>query len=399
MSSIYPENEFERLIELTELDLDYGNLKGHLSDLTKLAARIAGTEISLVNLIDSYTQWSVANFGIELQQMPREDSVCQYVVADGESVEIKDLRKDERFSDKSYVTGGPCLRYYYGVPLTTSSGLNIGALCVLDKDSKDVSPENQELLILIANQVIRRLEALKLIKTLEDKVNELNASKRKVSHDIRNPISGIIGLAEMMKDDIQHARVSEMIELLEMIQQGGKSLLELTDSILDIEDRRVEPGENEFSCKTFAQKLKELYLPQAKVKQVKLEVQTNEESQDVLFSKNRLLQIAGNLVSNSIKFTPADGTVRIVVFVEPDFDETVQNTLVIQVADTGRGMSESKKQEILSGKAVSEPGTSGEKGYGFGISLVLHLIDKANGSVDIQSEVDKGTRFEVRLPI
>jgi signal transduction histidine kinase len=91
--------------------------------------------------------------------------------------------------------------------------------------------------------------------------------------------------------------------------------------------------------------------------------------------------------------------VRIVVFVEPDFDETVQNTLVIQVADTGRGMSESKKQEILSGKAVSEPGTSGKKGYGFGISLVLHLIDKANGSVDIQSEVDKGTRFEVRLPI
>jgi len=75
MPNNQPENEYERLIELTELDLDYSNLKGNLEDLTKLAARIAGTEISLVNLIDSYTQWSVANHGIELQQMPREDSV------------------------------------------------------------------------------------------------------------------------------------------------------------------------------------------------------------------------------------------------------------------------------------------------------------------------------------
>ena len=62
---------------------------------------------------------------------------------DGKSLEIKNLKEDDRFNDKSYVTDGPKLRYYYGVPLTTSKGLNIGALCVLDKQTLDISPENR----------------------------------------------------------------------------------------------------------------------------------------------------------------------------------------------------------------------------------------------------------------
>jgi len=399
MTDLYPENEYERLIELTELDLDYSNLKGNLEDLTKLAACIAGTEISLVNLIDSYTQWSVSNHGLDIQQMPREDSVCQYVVLNGEPVEIQDLSLDNRFNDKSYVTDGPKLRFYYGVPLTTSTGSNIGALCVLDKAPKDITPENQQLLSMVANQVIRRLEALKRIKSLEDKVAELNSSQRKVSHDILNPISGIIGLAEIMKDDIKHAKVSDMIELLDMIQKGGESLLELTDSILHQEDRRTEPGENEFSCETFAGKIKELYLPQAKTKQVRLQVQTKEESESIFFSKNRLLQIVGNLVSNSIKFTPKNGEVGISISVESQDDVAIANTLIIHVHDTGTGMSEAKRLEILSGNVASVVGTEGERGYGFGLSLVMHLIEKAKGSLDIKSNVGEGTRFEVRLPI
>ncbi|MGZ0655058.1 GAF domain-containing sensor histidine kinase [Coraliomargarita sp. W4R53] len=396
---MHPKNEYERLIELTELDLDYSNLKVQLEDLTKLAARIAGTEMSLVNLIDSYTQWSVANYGIDIQQMPREESVCQYVILDGKPLEIKDLKHDERFCDRSYVKGGPNISYYYGVPLTTSTGVNLGALCVMDKLSKDISPENQELLAMVGNQVVRRLEALKTIKSLEDRIDELHSSKLKVSHDIRNPISGIIGLAEMMKDEVKNARVSEVIELLDVIQKGGQSLLELADSILHQEDRRAEPGENEFSCETFARKLEELYLPQAKVKNVILDIQASKATPSIFFSKNRLLQIIGNLVSNSIKFTPSEAKVSITIAVETSQEDGALKSLFIKVDDAGTGMTEAKKQEVLSGNATSQPGTSGENGYGFGLSLVLHLIKKAKGSLELESEIGKGTRFEVRLPI
>lgn len=394
-----PTNEYQRLIELTELDLDYSNLKNQLEDLTKLAARIAGTEISIVNLIDTYTQWSVANYGIDIEQMPREESICQYVILDGETLEVKNLKQDDRFKNRPYVKGGPKLEYYYGVPLTTRTGVHLGALCVMDKKSHDVSPENQELLTMVANQVIRRLEALKTIKSLEDKIEELHSSKLKVSHDIRNPISGIIGLAEIMKDEVKNARVNEVIELLDVIQKGGQSLLELADSILHQEDRRSEPGENEFSCETFAQKLRELYLPQAKVKEVKLIIEPSQESASIFFSKKRLLQITGNLISNSIKFTPAGGEVRIEISVEMSQDADSAPTLLIQVVDTGTGMTEAKRLAVLSGSAASELGTSGENGYGFGLALVLHLIQKARGSMTVESEVGKGSHFAVRLPI
>lgn len=219
MKTPEPTNEYERLLNLAQLDVDYTSLEGDLEDLTKLAAGIMGTKVSLVNLIDSYTQWSVANFGLDLQQMPREDSICQYTIMEEDSLEIKNLKKDDRFSRKSYVTKGPKLQYYYGVPLTTSKGVNIGALCVLDSEIKEISPEKKELLRMIAKQVVRRLEALKKIEELEDKIGELNDTKRKVSHDIRNPVSGIIGIAQMMEEEIQNERIKEVLELVDMIKK------------------------------------------------------------------------------------------------------------------------------------------------------------------------------------
>ena len=72
-----PVNEMDRILTLSEFDLDYSNLQNNFKDLTRLAAKVAGTEISLVNLIDSFTQWTVSEYGLPLQHRPREESVCQ----------------------------------------------------------------------------------------------------------------------------------------------------------------------------------------------------------------------------------------------------------------------------------------------------------------------------------
>ncbi|HET8865190.1 MAG TPA: sensor histidine kinase, partial [Gracilimonas sp.] len=73
-----PDNEFNRLLKLSEYDLDYSEIQHKLDDLTRLAAFVAGTPISLINLLDNTTQWTVSNVGLDLFQMPREESVCQY---------------------------------------------------------------------------------------------------------------------------------------------------------------------------------------------------------------------------------------------------------------------------------------------------------------------------------
>ncbi|MFX8933892.1 hypothetical protein ABTN02_19410, partial [Acinetobacter baumannii] len=86
-----PSNEAERLWVLSEFDIDYTEVSDVFKDLTRLAAKIAGTEISLINLIDTYTQWTISNYGLPIEQMDREDSVCQYTIAQPESFELKKL--------------------------------------------------------------------------------------------------------------------------------------------------------------------------------------------------------------------------------------------------------------------------------------------------------------------
>lgn len=397
MSAPIPDDEFARLVDLTELDFDYSSLQDHLGDLTKLAARIAGTDVSLVNLVDGFAQWSVAKHGLDIQQMPREESVCQYTILEHDSLEIKDLKSDTRFSEKFYVVDDPNLRYYYGVPLMTSKGTSIGALCVLDAQVSELDSERKELLAMVAAQVVRRLEVQRHLQLMQAKVEDMNLSQVELSHDFRGPISGIIGLAQHIKAEAQKGKFQDVVELSTMIEEGGDSLLDLADSIMNQEGRRSEPNEHEFSCETLAQKLNELYRPQARHKNVNLEFVTNQHS-EVLFPRKRLLQIVGNLIANSLKFTAAGGTVVVGITVE-QVEEIEPSQIRIVVEDSGTGMSAEKAQQILSGKVISEKGTRDEEGYGFGLSLVRHLIEQAEGSLQLSSQEGEGSKFVVLLPL
>ena len=393
-----PENEMQRLLELSEFDLDYSSLNDQFSELTKLAAKVAGTGISLVNLIDSFTQWSVSNYGLEIEQMPREDSVCQYTIVTENFFEVKDLSSDERFKDKFYVKDDPNLRYYFGVPLNTGNGIKLGALCVLDTVGKEVSPEKVEMLKIIADEIVNRLLMIRAINGLKSRVKEAKDTQKKVAHDIRGPLSGIVGLAQLISEQGNDNKLEDVLQLVSMIQKGGYSLLELAEEILSAEKKKEnggEPGANQYNLQIFKEKIEKLFEPQAANKQIAFVVSTDKKTDDIPFSKNKLLQVTGNLISNAIKFTPVKGSVKV--------DLSVQiakvKQLLIKVEDTGSGMDAATVQEIQQGGASSSDGTSGEKGYGFGLKLVKHLVDKLNGTINIESEPGKGTIFEIRLPI
>lgn len=209
----------ERLIAMSNLDLDYMDLEEPLSDLTKLAAKIAGTEISLVNIIDNFTQWSVSSFGFDIKQMPREDSICQYLIHDPEikELEINNLADDERFKDKSYVKSDPNFRFYYGIPLKLNGDISLGALCVLDSHYKEISPEKKKMLSIIAKEVVNRLRIHKAVEGLNKKVHETQQLKNKVAHDIRGPIGGIIGLAEIIHAQGDDNKLEEVLEFINLI--------------------------------------------------------------------------------------------------------------------------------------------------------------------------------------
>lgn len=395
-----PENEFERVLDLTELDLDYSNLDEKFKDLTKLAARVAGTEISLLNLIDSFTQWTVSGHGFEVTQMDREESVCQYTIMNDAPFEVKDLTLDERFKDKEYVIAQPHLKFYFGIPLKTNKGHNIGALCVLDSENKTLNPEKIELLKIIADEIVNRLMMVQAIHALNYNLNEAKEVKKRVAHDIRGPIGGIIGLAQLITKRGEKNKLDDVLQFINMIQKSGTSLLELADEILNAElqtgTTAPELKEHELNLLQFKDKLEKLYTPQAKNKNINFSVAINPENGVVPFSKNKLLQISGNLISNAVKFTPPAGKVSV------DLDlEILEGTsrLHIQVKDTGVGLAQDNIDKILTGASTSTNGTKGEQGYGFGLPLVKYLIDGLNGTMDITSTVGEGTQFDIWLPV
>ena len=397
-----PANELERLLGLSELDIDYSDHQITFKDLAKLAAKVAGTRISLVNLIDSLTQWTISNYGLDIEQMLREESVCQYTIMEADHFEVDDLSADERFRDKFYVKGEPKVTYYYGIPLRTSEGLQIGALCVLDQEHKTLEPEKIELLKIIADEIVARLKTHKVLENLKLKLLEAGQTQKKVAHDIRGPLGGIVGLAQIIRDQGEQNRMDEVLEFINLIHKSGNSILDLAEEILDSHKEkgatagssRASNGQG-FTLTIFKDKLEKLYGPQAKHKNVRFEVNTSALTENIHFSKSKLLQITGNLISNSIKFTPPNGEVTVDLHLLID---QAKPTLQISVKDSGVGITAENIQAIVSGNASSTDGTGGEQGFGFGLALVKHLVDSLGGTISITSEPGTGTNFEIILP-
>lgn len=393
-----PANEEDRLWALSEFDVDYTEVSDVFKDLVHLAAKIAKTEVSLVNLIDSYTQWSISNYGLPVEQMERTESVCQYTITGNEYFEVKGLSKDERFKDKSYVVSDPNLDYYFGVPLTTEQGYNLGALCVMDKAVKELSPEKIELLKIVGKEVVNRLQTIKTIQTLKAQAQTKEELHKKVAHDIRGPLGGIISLTQIISMQGENNKLSDVLEFISMIQKASTSLLDLATEILSSEDKQVtqskEASSSDFRLETFKQKLERLYLPQAKNKNINYTVTLMPESVDTPFPKNKLLQITGNLITNAIKFTPIDGSVNVRLGL---VNSGPNQSLTIKVADTGVGLDVDAINHILSGNKNSSDGTDGEIGFGFGLALVKRLVDDLHGSMNIQSIPNEGTTFTITL--
>lgn len=389
-------NEQTRLIELSDLDLDYSEAQKSLEELTKLAAKVGGTSISLVNLIDAYTQWSISSFGLPIEQMCREDSVCHYTIAQDDAFEVLDLSQDERFKDKFYVSGELELRYYYGIPLRTPAGNNIGALCLLDGKPRVIAPEKVELLKIIANEIVDRLMLRKTITVLRSKVSSVEEDHKRVAHDIRGPLGGIISLTEIIAEGGKSGNLDEILVLIELIHKSSKGLLELADGILtQNETEKGLENQQSWTLRLFKEKLEKLFNPQALAKKVRFQILLQDEQQGISVPKNKLLQIVGNLISNAIKFTPEQGNVTLNL---NHFIKEERSFLEISVTDTGLGMNELQVHEILHGNSVSREGTGGEKGYGFGLNLVQHLVAGLKGEFTIQSTLGQGTCFKVLLP-
>lgn len=168
------QTRLERLKRLMVLDSAPEPL---FDEITKLASAICGTPIALVSLVDDNRQWFKANTGLEgATETHRDIAFCAHVILENELMEVADATQDTRFLANPLVTDNPNIRFYAGAPLTLSDGLNMGTLCVIDREPKQLTDIQKTMLTGLAAVVSRALEVReRTFNALDEKSKVLSA--------------------------------------------------------------------------------------------------------------------------------------------------------------------------------------------------------------------------------
>jgi GAF domain-containing protein len=157
-----PPNEEERLAELNGLNLLDTPQEANFDQVTERLTKLFKVPIALITLIDRNRQWFKSQTGLpsdlaEARFTSRDVSLCGHVVATDEILIVRDLARDPRFANNPFVTENR-LRFYAGVPLRGPNGLPIGSLCILDTKPREMTMQEQELLKMIAGDVMEQIK-------------------------------------------------------------------------------------------------------------------------------------------------------------------------------------------------------------------------------------------------
>ena len=221
-----------------------------------------------------------------------------------------------------------------------------------------------------------------------------------MSHDIRTPMNVILGYAQLMEDELKEKELSETKEHLEKLQQSGKLLLSIINNVLDmarIESGKMEIDESYSRIEDIRQSVFTVFDAEARKKKIAFRYSVNVEHEHVLTDVTKVKEIFVNILSNAMKYTPSGGSVT-VSLEELPCDEPGYMIMRTRVSDTGIGMSQDYLTRIFEA-FTHEKNTTRSKiaGTGLGMSIVKRYVDLLGGTIQVESELGKGSTFTVTL--
>lgn len=234
--------------------------------------------------------------------------------------------------------------------------------------------------------------ALNQVQRLNEEKNEIMGI---VSHDLKNPISAILGMTELMLPNKGfNLAISDYQQFSQMIQQTAANMLELVKGLLD--DHWLEFGAMELyvtavDASVLTNFVVDDYRQRARDKNITLHCDAPENVL-ALADERRLHQVLDNLISNAVKYSPTGKNIVVRT-------ANIQNTTLISVQDEGPGLSDDDKSKLFGKFArLSAQPTGGEHSSGLGLSIVKKMVEAMQGRVWCESEFGKGSTFIVELP-
>lgn len=231
--------------------------------------------------------------------------------------------------------------------------------------------------------------------TLEKTLTEMKEDfTNMMVHELRAPLTNIKDAASLMLDEENKLSETQRAEFIEMVHSQAKILLTQVSDLLDaskIEAGRFTINKSQNDLGKIIQDVVKTFLPQAEKKQVTLTTRIN-PLPPVELDIIRITQVVNNLISNSLKFTPAGGQIRISASQKGNFAQ-------VSISDTGSGIPKDKQKDLFSKFYQVTKTSNSIEGTGLGLYLVKGVVTAHNGLVSLESEEGKGTTISFTLPI
>jgi PAS domain S-box-containing protein len=232
----------------------------------------------------------------------------------------------------------------------------------------------------------------------EAQLRELNATKDKffsiIAHDLKSPFNGILGFSNILADQIKQKDYENIEDYAEIIQYSSQKAIDLLMNLMDwsrSQSGRMDFNPQRIDIGSIIHDVFELLKTAALQKSILLTKKTV-PSLYAVFDKEMISSVLRNLISNSIKFTNAGGSIEIKA-------EMILNELTVSVSDNGTGMNKSELDRLFRiDESYSREGTQNEKGTGLGLILCREFINKHGGKIWAESNPGIGSRFCFTIP-
>ena len=371
-------------------------------DILKAVLDVAVTAITLVDVDRSY--YLALAGADEPPTTVREDNMCDTVITQDDVLVISDSHSAPEGLSRRMLKAG--LRFYAGAPLRTHDGIKIGTVCAIDPMPRKVTEGERQILRDLSAIVIDEMElrlAARQMAVADAELRRLNqelevTSRNKseflasMSHELRTPLNGILGASELLVQGLFGDLNPKQREYIEDVHASGEHLLRLIEDVLDLS--RIEAGQTELrrepidagdlmhGCEAIVRGL-------AESKAVRLDVQSPDPPVLLYVDERRIAQVACNLLSNALKFTPHAG--RVVFRAQRQGDEAV-----FSVTDQGPGIPSQYSERIFE-QFFRVP--SDQEGTGLGLALARQLVELHGGRVWLDNGQAGGCCFSFALPL
>ena len=378
--------EAQRLAALRSYDILETEPEAAFDDITRIAAQVCQVPIALISFIDSDRQWFKSRVGLEAPETPREISICGHAMLHSGLFIVPDTLSDPRFAGNPLVTGKPGLRFYAGAPLRTPDGRPLGTVCVLDYQPRELSAEQQWVLLALARQTMTQLE-LRRTLALASRLSQYRSGvMAQAGHDLKQPLQVIQMLLDQveprLRDPADRQRLERLNAAVERLTAGLDSLTQAARAASEAETPRLLSLPIDEVLSTTA----ETWQEHARSKGLRLRVVRS--SMWVVTDPAMVSVILGNLVGNAIKYTQTGGVLI--------GCRRRGASASVEIIDTGRGIAETDLDRIFTEFYQAQPRS---EGLGLGLSIARRTAELLGHPLRVSSRLGKGSRFSLEIPL